>query len=100
MKDVHALQRASVTKIRIQGNTLNKQVKHSVKDLNKMNAKMYRTTQEAKKEEESKQKLTHIINIVCSNVVNEEISHDMPSKDKVLRLGKIGVDLKKKVIEL
>ena len=33
-------------------------------------------------------------------MANEEISHDMPSKYKVLRLGKIVADFKKKVIEL
>ena len=34
------------------------------------------------------------------NLDDVEISHDMPSEDKVLRLGKIAIDLKKKVIEL
>ena len=58
---------------------------------------MHRTTQEAKQEEESKHKLTHVINTVCSNAVDEEISHDMPSEDKVLRLGKVASDIKRKV---
>ena len=58
---------------------------------------MKRTTQEERKEEVSKKKLTHVINIVCLNLDDVEISHDMPSEDKVLQLGKIAVDLKKKV---
>ena len=33
-------------------------------------------------------------------MVDEEISHDMPSKDKIFRLGKITANLKKKVTEL
>ena len=31
---------------------------------------------------------------------DEEISHDIPSEGKVIRLGKIAIDLKKKVTEL
>ena len=61
---------------------------------------MQKTTQEARKEEESKLKLTHAINTVYLNVDDVEISHDMPSEDKVLRLGQIATDLKKKVTEL
>ena len=58
---------------------------------------MQKTTQEARKKEERNQKLTQVINIVCSNVVDEEILHDIPSEDKVLILGKIVFDLKNKV---
>ena len=61
---------------------------------------MQNTTHEANKEEESNQKLNQVINIVCSNVVDEEISHDMPSEYKVLRLKKIDADIKNKVTEL
>ena len=75
---------------------MDKQVKNLVNILSKLKAKMQKTTQEARKEEESKQKLTQVINTVCSNVDDEEISHDLPSKGKVIRLGKIAVDLKKK----
>ena len=50
MKDVHALQKVEATEIWIWGTTLDKQVKHSVKALNKLKAKMHRTTQEEKKE--------------------------------------------------
>ena len=81
LKYVHALQRAVVTEIQIRGNTLNKKVKHSVKTLTKLKAKMKNTTQEARKEEESKQELTQVINIVFLNVADEEISHDITSRD-------------------
>ena len=54
LKDVHAIQRAAVTKIWIRGNTLDKKVKHSVKDLGKLKEKMQKATEEAKKGEESK----------------------------------------------
>ena len=37
---------------------------------------------------------------MCSNVADEEISHDMPSKDKVIMLAKIVSDLQKKLINL
>ena len=61
---------------------------------------MQNTTQEAKKEEEIKHKLNQVINTVCSNVADEEISHDMPQEDKVLRMGNTTIELKKKVTEL
>ena len=37
---------------------------------------------------------------MCSNVDDEEISHDMPSEHKVITLVKIASDLQKKVIDL
>ena len=86
--------------MQIRGNTFQKKVKHSSNTINKLKAKMQKTTQEARREEESKQKLSHVINIVCSNVDDVEISHDMPSEDKVIRMGKITTNLKKKVTEL
>ena len=46
--------------------------------------------------EESKQKLESIINLSCSNLEDVEILQEMPPEDKVLRLGKIKVDLMKK----
>ena len=70
-------------------------MKHLVKTLSKLKA-----TQESRKEEEIKKKLTQVINTICLNVADEEISHDMTSEDKVLRLGKIVFDLKKKVTVL
>ena len=61
---------------------------------------MQRTIQEARKEESSKQKLKNVINLVCSNLDDVEISQYMPSKDKVLRLGKIAVDFREKITKL
>ena len=84
LKDVHALQKGSLTEIRVRGNTLEKQVKHSEKTISKIKAKMKRTTQEARKEEVSKQKLKHVINLVCSNLDDVEISQNMLSEDNVL----------------
>ena len=46
--------------------------------------------------EESKQKLERIINLACLNLEDVEILQEMPPEDKVLRLGKIKVDLMKK----
>ena len=54
LKDVHALQRVAVTEIQICGNTLDKQVKHLIETLSKFKDKMKKTTQESRKEEDSK----------------------------------------------
>ena len=61
---------------------------------------MQRTTQEARKEEVSNQKLKQVSDLVFSNLDDVEISQDMPSEDKVLWLGNIVTHLKKKVTEL
>ena len=50
--------------------------------------------------EESKQKLESIINLACSNLEDVEILQEMPPEDKVLRLGKIVANLRKKVTKL
>ena len=100
LKDVHALQKVAIAEIRVRGNTLENKVKHLEKDINKIKAKIQITTQEARKQEASKQKLKNVINLVCSNLDDVEISQYMPSKDKVLRLGKIAADFRKKITKL
>ena len=50
--------------------------------------------------EESKLKLENVINLVCTNLNDEEITAKMHIEDKVIRLGKIPVDLRKQVTQL
>ena len=75
-------------------------MKHSKNTINKLKVKMKRTTQEVRKEEVSKHNLTNVINFFCSNWNDVQISHNMPSEDKVLMIGKITSNIKKKVTEL
>ena len=70
-------------------------MKHSEKAISKIKEKIQIITQEAIKEEASKQKLKNVINLVCSNLDDVEISQDMLSEENVLQLGKIADDLRK-----
>ena len=97
---MHNLQKAAVTNIRVRRSTLKKQEKHSEKAICKIKAKMQRTQQKVREEEESKQKLTNIINIACSNLKDIEILQEMPPEDKVVRLGKIVSNLRRKLTKL
>ena len=61
---------------------------------------MQNTRQKVREGEESKPKLENIVNLACLNLEDAKISPKMQVKDKVIRLGKIAVDLRKRITKL
>ena len=50
--------------------------------------------------EESRHRLDNDVSLTCTNFANEGITKEMFPKSKVIQLGEIAEDLRKKVVEL
>ena len=98
--EVYAMQNVTVVEMKVREGALIKQAKVENKNVSKMKKIVQETKQKSKNWEENKNRCDNVVSLSCSQFSDEGITQEMFSEAKVIRIGDIMEDLRKRVAEL